>query len=80
MNTELIDSDFYYMCMKDNKVLYNSIGTWLRAYGFHPTSKHIEIYFNKIKQYSNINNDYINLDEFYYFVSLNHNDIFNNIS
>ena len=80
MSTELIDTDFYYMCMKDGKVPYNSIGTWLRGYGFHPTFEHIEFYFKEIKKFSNINNDYINLDEFYYFISLKHNDIFNNIS
>ena len=73
-------NDFYYICSKDGKVKSNSIGTWLNGLGFNPTSAHIDYYLKLIKKYSkNTEMDNISLDEFYYFLSLEHNKEFYNI-
>ena len=76
----MIENDFYYMCSKDGKVNINSIGTWLRGLGFNPISSHIDYYLKLLKNYSkNTDNDNITLDEYKYFMSLNHNKLFHNI-
>ena len=76
----MIENDFYYMCMKDEKVNPNSIATWLRGLGFIPETSHIDYYLRLIKNYSKNNeNDNISLEEFKYFMSLNHNELFYNV-
>jgi len=73
----MIENDFYYMCSKNGTVDPNSIGTWLRGLGFDPSSSHIDYYLKLIKNYSkNTENDNISLEEFKYFISLNHNELF----
>tara|TARA_B100001094_G_scaffold290969_1_gene308965 strand:- start:1786 stop:2037 length:252 start_codon:yes stop_codon:yes gene_type:complete len=76
----MIENDFYYMCSKDGKVNPYSIGTWLRGLGFNPEFSHIDYYLKLIKNNSKSNdNDNITLDEFKYFMSLNHNELFYNV-
>jgi len=78
--TIIVEDDYYYMCKKNGKVNPNSIATWLRGLGFMPEFLHIDYYLKLIKNYSkNTENDNITLDEFKYFMNLNHNKLFHNI-
>ena len=70
----MIMNDFYYMCMKDEKVNSNSVGTWLRGLGFIPETSHIDYYLRLKKNYSkNTENDNISLEEFKYFNNFDYN-------